>query len=123
MDKEIRAAIAQKRLLQFMYEGKLRIAEPHDYGIHKGSVKVFCYQVGGQSSKPLPNWRLFFLLKVSRLAATSEPFSGSRAVAGNISNGRFFLHQFRGLPFVAAVKAKSPILGRGRAFCLKMVWR
>jgi hypothetical protein len=45
------AAIEQKRLLRFRYKNRERIVEPHDYGIHKGIIKLFGYQVGG-SSKP-----------------------------------------------------------------------
>jgi hypothetical protein len=29
--------------------------EPHDYGVYKGQIKVFGYQVGDLSSEPLPN--------------------------------------------------------------------
>jgi hypothetical protein len=83
MDKEIRAAIANRRLLKFMYDGCLRIVEPHDYGIHKGVAKLFCYQVGGQSrSGKLPEWRLFALSKMSDPDPTNQPFAGPRAVSG-----------------------------------------
>ena len=49
------AAIEQKRLLRFRYKNRERIVEPHDYGIHKGIIKLFGYQVGGSSSQKLPN--------------------------------------------------------------------
>jgi hypothetical protein len=49
IDKLLRTAIEQKRLIRFNYRDKARIVEPHDYGVHKGSVKVFGYQVGGAS--------------------------------------------------------------------------
>src|ERR1700749_1521908 len=51
------SAIEQKRLLRFRYKNRERIVEPHDYGIHNGVIKLFGFQVGGSSSKPLPNWR------------------------------------------------------------------
>jgi hypothetical protein len=82
VDRKMRAAISQKRLLQFMYDDKLRIVEPHDYGIHGGGAKLFCYQVRGQSSGALPNWRLFFVSKISDLDLTGETFPGTRPVAG-----------------------------------------
>src|SRR5262252_2406081 len=50
-------AIEQKRLLWFRYKDRERIVEPHDYGIHKGLIKLFAYQVAGSSSQKLPNWR------------------------------------------------------------------
>jgi hypothetical protein len=51
------AAIEQKRLIRFRYKNRERIVEPHDYGMHKGVIKLFGYQVGGSSSQKLPNWR------------------------------------------------------------------
>ena len=48
-DELLRTAVKQKRLIQFVYRDKPRIVEPHDYGIHKGRVKLFGYQVGGLS--------------------------------------------------------------------------
>src|SRR3954454_19336331 len=50
-------AIEKKRLLRFRYRNRERVVEPHDYGIHKGLIKLFGYQVAGSSSKKLPNWR------------------------------------------------------------------
>jgi hypothetical protein len=41
-------AIEQKRLLRFRYKNRERIVEPHDYGIHKGLIKLFGYQVAEQ---------------------------------------------------------------------------
>lgn len=58
IDELLRAAIAQKRLIQFHYKDKPRIVEPHDYGIHNGSIKLFGFQVAGLSSHPLPNLAL-----------------------------------------------------------------
>jgi len=49
-------AIEKKHLLRFRYKNRERIVEPHDYGIHKGLIKLFGYQVGGSSSQKLPNW-------------------------------------------------------------------
>jgi hypothetical protein len=42
-DKELRQAIAGKRLIQLSYKGKLRVVEPHDYGIYKGVPRLFVY--------------------------------------------------------------------------------
>jgi hypothetical protein len=80
-DKTIRKAIAHKHLIQFQYDGKKRIAEPHDYGIKGGVVRLFCYQIGGQSSSPLPNWRLLDVERISALELLERPFPGSRGSA------------------------------------------
>ena len=54
----IQKAIHEKRLIRFLYDDKERIAEPHDYGVQKGSVRLLSYQVGGKSnSGRLPAWR------------------------------------------------------------------
>ncbi|HEV8394263.1 MAG TPA: hypothetical protein VGQ37_08310 [Vicinamibacterales bacterium] len=32
-DRQLRFAIAHKRLIEVRYDGRLRVAEPHDYGV------------------------------------------------------------------------------------------
>ena len=49
-DADFRRAIAEKRLIQLSYKGKLRVVEPHDYGIYKGVARLFVYQVRGAST-------------------------------------------------------------------------
>ena len=45
---------------RFRYGDRLGIVEPHDYGVRKGVVKLFAYQVDGESnSDKLPEWRMF----------------------------------------------------------------
>jgi hypothetical protein len=57
VDELLRTAIGRKRLVRLVYKDKSRIIEPHDYGIHNGSVKLLAFQVGGASRGRLPNWR------------------------------------------------------------------
>ena len=57
IDQLLRTAIAETRLIRLRYLDRERIVEPHDYGEHKGVIKLLTYQVGGSSSRPLPNWR------------------------------------------------------------------
>ena len=78
IDTLLRAAIEQKRLVQFVYKHKPRIVEPHDYGIHKGRVKLFGYQIGGLSSEPLPSWRWTLVNSISDLRLLNETFAGTR---------------------------------------------
>src|SRR4030081_3245576 len=78
IDSLLRAAIEQKRLIQLTYKGKPRIVEPHDYGIHHGSVKLLGYQVGGSSSAHLPNWRWFDVPSISGAHLLSRKFPGRR---------------------------------------------
>jgi hypothetical protein len=51
-------AIENKRLVEFEYQERNRVAEPHDYGIKDGVKRPLIYQIRGQSkSGDLPNWR------------------------------------------------------------------
>jgi len=78
-DHFIRQAIREKRLLHFTYTGKIRIAEPHDYGVQGGKVRLLSYQVGGESnSGRLPAWRWLDVDGMSGIALESEHFKGSR---------------------------------------------
>ena len=81
VDRLLRAAIAHKHVIQFLYKSKPRIVEPHDYGIHKGNVKLFGFQVGGLSSEPLPNWRWVLVNSISDLRLLDEKFPGRRPTA------------------------------------------
>ncbi|HWF10717.1 MAG TPA: hypothetical protein VG297_19750 [Bryobacteraceae bacterium] len=71
-------AIEHKRLLRFRYNSRERIVEPHDYGIHKGRIKLFGYQVGGSSSQKLPNWRWAEEELISDLQLLDQTFPGGR---------------------------------------------
>jgi hypothetical protein len=78
LDTQIRAAIDQKRLVELVYGNKRRILEPHDYGIHKGRVKLLGYQVGGSSTGRLPNWRWLEVKSISELRLLDRTFPGGR---------------------------------------------
>ena len=78
IDELLRAAIEQKRLVQLDYNKKPRIVETHDYGFHKGSIKLLAYQVGGFSTGPLPNWRWLELNRITDLGLLDRTFPGRR---------------------------------------------
>ena len=71
-------AIDQRRLIRVVYKGKERIVEPHDYGIHKGVVKLLGYQVGGDSNHKLPNWRWMEESLISDIELLDRTFPGGR---------------------------------------------
>ncbi len=72
-------AIQEMRLLRLVFGSKESIVEPHDYGIHKGLVRLFCYQIGGQSTTgSLPAWRLMEVAKMSEVEMLDQTFPGSR---------------------------------------------
>jgi len=78
LDKLIRTAIRRRRLLQLRYRNRERIVEPHDCGILDDSIKLFTFQVGGSSSKPLPNWRMMFVAGISDAHLMDQTFPGGR---------------------------------------------
>jgi hypothetical protein len=77
----ILTGIHERRLLRFTYHGKERIVEPQDYGIQKGIVNLFTYQIAGESSSSrLPDWRRFAVLSMSDVEMLDQNFPGSRSV-------------------------------------------
>jgi hypothetical protein len=80
LDAMIRAAIEQKRLVEQVYYNQRRILEPHDYGLHKGMIKLLGYQVGGSSSGRLPGWRWLEVKSMSELRLLDRNFPGGRPI-------------------------------------------
>jgi 5-formyltetrahydrofolate cyclo-ligase len=80
IDELIRTAIERRRLIHFRYHDRERIAEPHDYGVQNGSIKLLGYQVGGSSRGRLPNWRWWETAMISGLRLLDETFPGGRPI-------------------------------------------
>jgi hypothetical protein len=81
-DQQLRFAIAHKRLIEVRYDGRLRVAEPHDYGLKNGSPKVLVYQLrasGRARDAHARGWRLLDLGKIALCAVSDTTFAGSRA--------------------------------------------
>ena len=78
LDQRLRFAIANKRLVRFTYKARSRVVEPHDYGIQGGIAKLLAYQVRGESTTPLPGWRLLDVSKIEGLVVLPDDFRGSR---------------------------------------------
>lgn len=81
LDRDLRFAIAHKRLLQLTYKGQVRVAEPHDYGRHKGVVRLLAYQIEGASTARGPAWRDFEVAKIERWSVLDRTFAGSRGAS------------------------------------------
>jgi hypothetical protein len=81
LDQPVRFAIANKRLIQFIYKSKLRVAEPHDYGLKNGVAKLLVYQLHGQGTG-FRTWKLLEVSKIQRLQVLERTFRGSRAAPG-----------------------------------------
>jgi hypothetical protein len=78
---KLRFAIAHKRLLGIEYQGRLRVAEPHDFGAMNGTARLLVYQLlvdGAASGNPEQGWRLLDVAKISVCKVLGETFAGSR---------------------------------------------
>ena len=84
VDARIRLAIANKRLVEVGYKGRVRVAEPHDYGKRQGIDRLLVYQWRAPSSsgRDAIGWRLFDLAKIESLEMLDTVFKGSRRKAG-----------------------------------------
>jgi hypothetical protein len=79
LDRILRSAIAEKRLVTFVMDGCRRIGEPHDYGVKNGVRRLFFYQTAGKSrSKSSTGWRWAILSNISQLEILDERFTGPR---------------------------------------------
>jgi hypothetical protein len=79
LDKLLRQAIHERRLIEFVLDGYRRVGEPHDYGIIKQEPRLFFYQTGGQSrSKSALGWRWASLPKIAQLKILNKGFAGPR---------------------------------------------
>ncbi len=79
LDGQLRAAIGERRLVEFTLKGRPRVAEPHDYGVIKGVPQLLFYQVGGESASKAPiGWRRTPISNITGFKILDERFAGSR---------------------------------------------
>lgn len=76
MDEIIKKAIAEKKVLEFFYDGQRRIVEPHCYGLTTaGNWCLRGFQVaGGSVSGFVPHWKLFDLAEIRGLRMLEDVF-------------------------------------------------
>lgn len=68
-------------MIRLVYQHKLRIVEPHDYGILNGSVQLLGYNVAGLSSRARPNWILMKADEIIARPLLQQTFPGGRPAA------------------------------------------
>ena len=80
MNPQLMRAIAEKRLIEFVYRlGQTRIVEPHDYGIRGGVECLLGYQLSGGSRSGAPHgWKWFTVAEMHRLSVLERRFAGTR---------------------------------------------
>jgi hypothetical protein len=84
LDRQLRFAIANKRLIQFTYDSAVRVAEPHDYGVRDGTPRLLVYQRQKASRKDhrVRGWRCLDISRIDACTVLEESFAGTRATAG-----------------------------------------
>jgi len=76
---QLRFAIAKKRLIEVRYHGKLRLAEPHDYGVQNGKERLLMYQKSARpQERSASGWRLLDVSTIESCTVLDETFPGSR---------------------------------------------
>ena len=81
MNHDLVRAIADKRLIEFVYRiGEFRIVEPHDYGIRRGVECLLGFQISGASPSGAPHgWKEFDVEEIQQLRVLERGFAGTRA--------------------------------------------
>jgi len=80
MKNEVVNAIANRNVIEFYYEGELRVVEPHCYGkTTAGNEGLRAYQIDGYSSSGTMGWKMYDLAKAENINVTIVPFDGPRA--------------------------------------------
>lgn len=76
-EQVIRAALGERRLLEFTYHEHNRHVEPHALGrLRDGTIVLLAWQVaGGSRSEPPPGWRSFLLSDIKDLKPAAEQFT------------------------------------------------
>lgn len=84
LDRQLRFAIANKRLIRFTYDGVARIAEPHDYGVREGIARLLAYQrqKGARRDQRVRGWRWLEVPKIQECVVLDDEFRGTRENAG-----------------------------------------
>ncbi len=81
MNDELVRAIGGKHLVEFVYRGgRIRIVEPHDYGIRRDVERLLGFQIGGESqSGASRGWKEFDADQIRYLRVLHRRFAGARA--------------------------------------------
>lgn len=79
MNKKIVDAIENQKVIEFYYEGELRVVEPHCYGkTTAGNEGLRAFQIDGYSSTGKFGWKMYDLGKADGITITDDQFNGSR---------------------------------------------
>ncbi|WP_419868020.1 hypothetical protein [Chryseobacterium sp. CT-SW4] len=75
MKQKIIEAIENQNVIEFYYEGGLRVIEPHCYGeTTAGNKGLRGYQIDGYSSSGQMGWKMYDLSKADNIEITEDRF-------------------------------------------------
>jgi hypothetical protein len=95
LNSDLVLAIREKRLIEFVYKaGRIRIVEPHDYGIRGGVESLLGYQIRGESRSGAPHgWKQFDVDHMADVRYSSSGFPAHAPIVRNaIGPGMCFSH-------------------------------
>ncbi len=80
MSSSVCEAISERSVVEFEYDGAIRVVEPHCHGQTKaGKEMVRAYQTDGYSkSGPVEGWKLYDVAKIVGLKRTGASFADNR---------------------------------------------
>lgn len=76
MNNQIIEAIENQNIIEFSYDGELRIVEPHCYGkTTAGNEGLRAYQIDGFSSSGKMGWKMYDLGKADDIEVSNDTFN------------------------------------------------
>lgn len=80
MNRSLRDAINERRMIELNYDPGYRLVEPHAYGLSsQGNELLRAYQIEGASASGEPrNWKLFRVDRITGFEVLGERFDDSR---------------------------------------------
>jgi len=76
MKDEICHAIGERKVIEFDYKNKQRVAEPYICGVSTANKYVMlAYQTGGHSSTGKFGWKLFEVANIKQIRITDSEFT------------------------------------------------
>ena len=99
LDMRLEDGIQRRMRIRFVHDGRMIVAEPHEYGLTPDAVPVVSVYVTGHGAgkRRADAWRAYPLSEISGLVVTDRPFGGARpppdtpiavTFAGKISRSR-----------------------------------
>lgn len=79
MNREIVDAIENQSVIEFYYDGELRVVEPHCYGVTTaGNEGLRAFQIDGYSSTGKLGWKMYDLGRADDITITENQFDEPR---------------------------------------------